>query len=639
MGADKNTAVWRKVINLSAAAAVLAALVLYYAAYPVPKNILYHFSSAAGAAVIIIIYILTGAGIMKMLGLNVKTGGDYAAAFGISYILTGTVFFAAGFFRLYNIYFAYGYAVVMCAVFAPVAPGLYENLKKKYHEIKAAKFSAAETLSGFFIAAAVLFIFFAIITPGTYYDQLVYHQGIPARYAAEGGFVNTPENIFSFFPQLHMMNNLFISFFAYELTVKMISFAMLLFSYLALRSALKSLKISGRLLAALFFTAPLVVINATRTGSELPMVFFVSLVIYAVYSAGKERYLLASLFAGACMAVKYTGVFVYVFTAFYFVYEMLIKKEKAFRLLLCLAAGALITAPYLIKNFVLTGDPVYPFFAGLFGVKGYMLSDADAYIKHVANFGIGTGIKEFLISPFVAVFNNMAFGGDAVSAALLIGPLALLVSGIKNMWFPAFFAVFYYTVWFFTAGVLRFLAPVEAAAVFIIGAAYSRLAERNKGVFLKILAALLVISQAGITVYFAEKYLSPFSYFTSDRQSYLAEKLSYYKPCVKINALPGKAGVLFMGEARTFYCEKPAVAHTVFNTREYLPLEETKFIEYLKEKNLGYIFVNRAELERLKGGGFGDVYEAVNSPVFQKIMDKHFEKIYSDVSGDVYVKK
>ena len=156
---NKNTAVWRKVINLSAAAAVLAALVLYYAAYPVPKNILYHFSSAAGAAVIIIIYILTGAGIMKMLGLNVKTGGDYAAAFGISYILTGTVFFAAGFFRLYNIYFAYGYAVVMCAVFAPVAPGLYENLKKKYHEIKAAKFSAAETLSGFYCRGRTIYIF------------------------------------------------------------------------------------------------------------------------------------------------------------------------------------------------------------------------------------------------------------------------------------------------------------------------------------------------------------------------------------------------------------------------------------------------------------------------------------------------
>lgn len=636
MGADKNTAVWRKVLNLAAAGAVLAALVLYYAAYPVPKNILYHFSSAAGAAVIIIIYILTGAGIMKLFGVNVKTGGDYAAAFGIAYILTGTVFFAAGFFHLYNIYFAYGYAIVMCAAFAPMASGLLENLKKKYSEIKASKFTAAETAFGVFIGAAVFLVFLAVITPGTYYDQLVYHQGIPARYAAEGGFVSTPENIFSFFPQLHMMNNLFISFFAYELTVKIISFAMLIFSFLALRTALKAVKGNQKVLAALFFTAPLVIINATRTGAEFPMVFFVSLIIYAVYSNNKGHYLLASLFAGACMAVKYTGVFVYVFTVVYFVYEGLQRREKAARLLIYLAAGALITVPYLARNFVLTGDPVYPFFAGLFGVNGYMLSDAQNYIRHVSDFGIGTGIKEFFISPFVAVFKNMAFGGDAVSAALLIAPLALLLSGIKHVWFPAAFAVFYYIVWFFTAGVLRFLAPVEAAAVFIIAASYARFAERNKGAFLKILAVLLVISQAGMTVYFAEKYLSPLSFFTQDRETYLAGKLSYYEPCRKINALPENGRVLFMGEARTFYCEKPVIAHTVFNTREYLPPEEKKFIGYLKEKNAGYIFINRVELKRLKDGGFGDVYDAVNSDVFKKIMDKHFESIYSDNNWGIF---
>lgn len=636
MGADKNTAVWRKALNLTAAGAVLAALVLYYAAYPVPKNILYHFSSAAGAAVIIIIYILTGAGIMKLFGAKVKTGGDYAAAFGISYILTGTIFFAAGFFHLYNIYFAYGYAIVMCAFFAPMASELLENLKKKYLEIKASKFTAADIVFGAFIGAAVLLVFLTVITPGTYYDQLVYHQGIPARYAAEGGFVSTPENIFSFFPQLHMMNNLFISFFAYELTVKIISFAMLVFSFLALRSAVKAVKGNQKVLAALFFTAPLVIINATRTGAEFPMVFFTALIIYAVYSGNKERYLLASLFAGACMAVKYTGIYIYVFTAFYFVYEGLKRREKALRLLIYLAVGALITVPYLAKNFVLTGDPVYPFFAGLFGVNGYMLSDAQNYIKHVSDFGIGTGIKEFLISPFIAVFKNMAFGGDAVSAALVIAPLALLVSGIKNMWFPAAFAVFYYTVWFFTAGVLRFMAPVEAAAVFIIAASYARFAERNKGAFLKILAVLLVISQASMTLYFAEKYLSPLSFFTQDRESYLAGKLSYYEPCRKINALPENGRVLFLGEARTFYCEKTVIAHTVFNTREYLPLEEKNFITYLKEKNVGYVFVNRVELQRLKDGGFGDVYEAVNSSVFKNIMDKNFESIYSDNNWGIF---
>ncbi|HRU38868.1 MAG TPA: hypothetical protein P5511_03245, partial [Candidatus Goldiibacteriota bacterium] len=97
---------------------------------------------------------------------------------------------------------------------------------------------------------------------------------------------------------------------------------------------------------------------------------------------------------------------------------------------------------------------------------------------------------------------------------------------------------------------------------------------------------------------------------------------------------------LFLGEARTFYCEKPVLAYTVFNRREILAgfdgLDEKNILTGLALRNIGYIMVNREELERLKGSGYSDVYSIVKSPKFNNIMDKYFKKIYSDNSCDIY---
>jgi hypothetical protein len=466
---------------------------------------------------------------------------------------------------------------------------------------------------------------------------------LPSRYIAEGMLVDTPENIFSYFPQLHQMNGIFFSLVTYETGVKVLNLYMAILAIGVTAMAAKNAGGSSKAAVAVAITCPLLLLNSSRIGAELPLMFFTMLMLYEMGCRGRDgnSLILAGIFAGCAMGVKYTGVIVFIFFVGWALTGTLRKKIKPAVFLAAVCAGVLMVLPYLIRNYFYTADPFYPFFSGMFGLAGSRLNDASAYIGHVSGFGSGKGVMDFIISPLRAVFERNAFGGDAVSPIIILGPVLALIFCTGQTAVLLLFWIFYYTAWFFTGSVLRFLTPLEMVSAAMAAVAFTRFGNGSRAYLKWAAIAAVIFVQAAAGIYFSEKYLQPWSTFVMSREDYMGRKITYYKAAAFLNNLKEKGRALFIGEARSAYCERPVIAYTVFNTRQYPGFIDSvgngeKFISFLGTNGIRFIMINFNELDRLKDSGFADVYGMCRSDGFKKFMDKNFQKLYSDENAEVY---
>jgi hypothetical protein len=380
-------------------------------------------------------------------------------------------------------------------------------------------------------------------------------------------------------------------------------------------------------------------LNASRVSAELPLMLMTVLLLYCLQAASEDgaggNTAAAALLAGLSMSVKYTGALMYAFGALVFLWLLFRKKASAAQAAAYALLPVLLVLPYLARNAAFTGGPFYPFFTVAFNVPAALHADASAYVAHVAGFGVAHTAQNFLAAPFLTVFKEQLFGGDVMSPLVLVSILLLPAAGFRKAGLLALFMGFYYTAWFFSGQVLRFLLPLLPAAAVITGLAWMNAKTGFKYAAL----GLLLFVQLSASVYFGEKYLRPLALVTMKRAELLSQQVSYYRAADFINKNAAKdAKVLVLGDARTYFLQRRAVAYTVFNRRALLDgmSEPGAGVSAFKSAGITHVLVNWDELKRLKDAGYADVDALAASPVFKNIMDKNFKKIYSDEKSEVF---
>src|ERR1035437_3589980 len=585
-------------------------------------------------------YLSFGRKLYYLIGLKKITGLVYPASFALAMGFAGTFMAVAGFLKLYNQYTAYLLVVLMCVV-------SYKEIKEIYSEIREAVSGLGhkDPASSMAIAAALvwcIYLFLTALTPPIYYDSLTYHLGTASQYIALGGIKDIPGNIFSYFPQIITMNYLLCLLLSGAGCAKVFQFYTAVMAIISVYGITRQYNGSSFISAVLLLTSPLFVLNSTRAGVEVSVMFFSMLLLLFVMMKSEEMLNLSDnifigLILGLAISAKYTAVIIYAFFLIYLVYKLVKKKEPLAGLFAAGIIPVLVMSPYLIKNLVYTGNPVYPFLSGLFRGNPLLASEAAAYVSHVSGFGPGMNMIEFIKSPWTMTINPMLFGGDAVAGLMLVTIALILTGAAKRVKTAVLFLVFYYTAWYFTGPVLRFLLPAEAACAVIAAVIYSRTRTKIRVIAL----GSLVILQVATSVYFVEKYLKPLSLFQEPANVYIAKNVSYYKAASFLNNYDkNKRPVLLLGEARTFYFEMPVVSYTVFNNAGILegfePDHGLNFMKELSGLKAGFLMVNRTELNRLKDAGFGRVFAVYKTQSFKNIMDKFFKKLYIDNDCEIY---
>ena len=208
------------------------------------------------------------------------------------------------------------------------------------------------------VLAAVLNLAGALAPPFEY-DELEYHLGALADYQRAGRIVFLPHNFYSNLPQLTEMLYLLAKTMTSDIAAKMLHWLFGLLGALAVFGVARRLwsRAVGLTAAALFYCTPFVQDLGQTARIDLATAFFATLAFGAlvIWNEDERRDLvwLSALCAGAAVATKWTAIPVVLLPL-----VILLAFRRKFRLLPVFGLLAMaVVAPWLVKNWLLTGNP------------------------------------------------------------------------------------------------------------------------------------------------------------------------------------------------------------------------------------------------------------------------------------------
>ncbi|MFH1024450.1 MAG: glycosyltransferase family 39 protein [Planctomycetota bacterium] len=492
-------------------------------------------------------------------------------------------------------------------------------------------------LLAFAAVVTVLSVLYAFVPP-VGYDDLEYHLGGPKAWWQAGRVGFLSGNVYTNFPSgMEMVSYFFMTATEDPLggatLARLVNIALLLLTgALVLAWAEERLGRDAAWPAAVFFIAtPWTALLAMECNTEPGQAFFSALTLYAFSrgvfpiegDAGRcRRWLaLAGLAAGFAAGCKYPVLlFLHlplVLMIPYLVWRRRMDAAGAAGFLVLSVAGLL---PWLVRNYVNTGNPVYPFAYALFAGDPRLeavWSAAQAarfQAAHAAGGWDPAGMPGRLWGYIVA-----SGWMSAVYAAFLPLLLLRLVPGGgrgERKGIPAWlgflivYAGVYYVIWdAATHRVDRFLFPVIPVLALLAGAGFAAAAAVTPARLAAVAAVGLLVPalfRTGIAHVIEDGFRVAFG--VEDERVCLARKMkgSTWSPEVSdaVNALPPGSCVLFVGEARTFHTGPRVIAATVFDRN---PLEEALTAsgsardvrDRLRARGVTHVYFNEAEMERL----------------------------------------
>ena len=331
-----------------------------------------------------------------------------------------------------------------------------------------ARLSKSWILAGITLAVYGVFYFVNALAPETTPDGITYHLGLPYEYVRLGGF---PDRIafYDMVPQgMEMLYTVAFTFGRHS-AAKLVEFAFFLTTLPLMFRIGRRLGLPDRapLVAVVFyFCAPIVGLTGASSYNDAAGVFFALAAFYLLLvwrATQNHRYLIpAGLLAGFCFAVKLPGAMA---AAGAVLFVLAHRNRKA---VVPVARSAfLVMSPWLIRNAVLTGNPLAPLMNGLF---------PNAYFHVATEKELATGLASLgAIKPWQAPW-ELALG-DGLSGTY--GPLLLaLPFGLFALRKPAgrlcwTAAILMALPWFANSGA-RFLMPAVAFASLALGMALPR---------------------------------------------------------------------------------------------------------------------------------------------------------------------
>ena len=225
-----------------------------------------------------------------------------------------------------------------------------------------------------------------------WYDVLVYHLQVPREWFELGRIIPLEHNVFSFFPfnieihylaMMHLRGSSYAAMYQAQLLGIVLSCA----SAMAIWSAVRPISRPGATLAAFaFLLTPWVTMLSSVAYVEPGQMFFVALSMAWLLSARQSSHgisravLLAGIFSGLAAGTKLTSLAMFTLPATLFI---LIALPLHFPLhfprrlgltTLFLLATLLPLSPWLVRNYIWSGNPVFPLALEQLG-KGHFTPD------------------------------------------------------------------------------------------------------------------------------------------------------------------------------------------------------------------------------------------------------------------------
>jgi len=410
---------------------------------------------------------------------------------------------------------------------------------------------------------------------------------------------------------------------------------------------------AGRLAALIVAGIPLFAWESPTAYIDLATALYSLLVVYALLNSTDEQNsrwaIVAGLMAGLAAGTKMTALLM---IAIVFVWVLSSGKWKTAIIVAVLAV--IIAAPWYVKSYAYTGNPVFPFAYGVFGGKNWSAETAKAYRDDQVKFGKVADNQSPLMLPWNLTFRFARFNDYAARAEpglelpvfsgmthvylsstgpILLALLPVIVLGaLKRGRHRPILAISLVMVaaWYFTMQNSRYLLP--ALVILAPVMAYSsELLKVRKAAFTA--SAITGIFTAYLMWSFALPAL-PVALGMEPQDSYLEKSFNIYRASKFANEeLPDDAAIALFGETRGFYLDRGYIwadpGHNALIPYDYMAGEPKKLIDWLKARGVGYVLINEPN--------FPD-YQEESSPTSAKLIglaikDGYLKEIFRDQSG------
>lgn len=476
------------------------------------------------------------------------------------------------------------------------------------------------------------------------WDGLAYHLAMPKLYLEAGRIFYVPFSSHSNFPfTVEMLYTLGLGLGSIALAKLFhLVFGVLAVTaiYLAARRHFGSKWAS---LGALIFAGmPIVAWEATVAYLDLALALYTVLPAAAILAYSDTRdskwLVLAAIAAGLAAGTKMTAlaslaVFA-VWAGLEFAAGRDTKADKgrfiARTLKQSLIFGVIalvIAAPWYVKSYIHTGNPVYPFLYDTFGGRNWSADLAERYRLSQEEFGVGHGAVDFLRAPWDLVFRSEKFYdrpglhvGPALLALLpLVIPAALRDRKVLKI---GLLSLTFFIIWFLLTQQSRYLIPAFSVAAIGAAGVLSALPHLRFARIAAIAAALATWVISVIILFMLALTVSQVSFGRESYSAFLSEYLDNYRAIEYINEnTSGDSRVIVYGDTRGFYLDRDYLwgdtAHNALIPYDRIR-DAVEFVSVLQNMGITHVLVNYIYF-----GEDGDyvrlVHAATNAGLFEEI--------------------
>ncbi len=490
-------------------------------------------------------------------------------------------------------------------------------------------------LWGILIGMALLNLFNSM-TPPLEYDELEYHLGALRDYQRIGKVDFLEHNFYSNLPQFTEMLYFLLFLVRGGVAAKILHWIFGVLSAAALASFAQKLwnKKVALISACLFYSMPYITDLSQTARIDLATTFFSILAwaLFLIWNKKKDDFIilyLSGFSVGLSMATKWTAVAV----VYIPIMILLIFSARSWKLFFRFSMMILIpVSPWIIKNYIFTGNPIYPIFSQFFHSPYWSIAQTSLFAEKHYAFLNGQSWKDF----FELIWSYSIEEPSSIPILLMTTPLIILFRKDKIEKSAVAILIIGYIAWFtLTYRPWRFLLPILplAACLGAMGVSYLK---DIKNYIMITLILFCGISYSSINVlqdiedyrkdvpqYNILKYL--FGQFSEED---FIEKVGNhtFAPILWMNKnLPNSAVVLYIGEARAYYARHSVLWSTIFDQH---PLEKDQKLSFT------HVYVNYAEWNRLKQN-----YNRWNSDLWTQFvinLEKKAKVVFKDGPGVVY---
>jgi hypothetical protein len=470
------------------------------------------------------------------------------------------------------------------------------------------------------------------LLPSFDFDVKAYHLQGPKEFFQNGRIEFLPHNVYTSFPFLTEMLSLLAmvlqdDWYNGALAGKAVLMGFAPLTAVALFVAGRRLfgEAAGWLAAIIHLTTPWIYRISIIAYAEGGLTFFLFVSLLAIIrgaekyreSQSPKSYLLAGLLAGSAMACKYPGVLQVViplgiaagFVPFQFAKVKAERWQAALKCCGVFGLGVLLTmGPWLMKNLIETGNPVYPLVYSVFGGTDWNNAANEKWRD-------GHSPDDHRLADLGVKFVDVTLKSDWLSPLLFgFAPLVLLNSNMRKRtrWLWLYLGFLFLAWWTFTHRIDRFWVPMLPVVSLLAGAGACWSKSRNW----RTGCGVVIATSAIFNLAFITTGLCGYNAYLIDLQAARkqAETTSAGIPFLN-RQLPANSVVLCVGEAQVFDARCKVIYNTVFDAsifedwfaaeatsgdepRALRPVKEIR--EKLTAQGVTHIYVNWQEVSRYR---------------------------------------